>query len=131
MTKHPEGPPRWGCAAGPEVVCLAANGASDNTTRPDLQDNFRDPGAVRGSAHPIGLHAVDFTCPAVRADELREGLIREITRAAAIGNQAITCLLDGYDDAAVEALRQHWIVMRAGIAPMAAELGRLNGEAAP
>jgi hypothetical protein len=83
------------------------------------------------NARPTGLHAADFTCAAVRADELREGLIHEITRAAAIGNQAILCLLDGYDDAAIEALRQHWVVMRAGIAPMAAELDRLNREAAP
>jgi hypothetical protein len=83
------------------------------------------------TARPIGLHAADFTCAAIRADELREGLIREITRAAAIGNQAIACLLDGYDEAALEALRQHWIVMRAGVAPMAAELARLNRGAAP
>jgi hypothetical protein len=71
----------------------------------------------------------EITCPSMRADELREGLIREITRAAAIGNQAIACLLDGYDEAAIEALRQHWIVMRVGIAPLAAELDRLNFEA--
>jgi hypothetical protein len=81
------------------------------------------------NTHPTGLHAADFTCAAVRADELREGLIHEITRAAAIGNQAILCLLDGCDEAAIEALRQHWIVMRAGVSPMAAELDRLNREA--
>jgi hypothetical protein len=81
------------------------------------------PGKVAAmTARPTGLHAVDFTCAAIRADELREGLIREITRAAGIGNQAIACLLDGYDEAAIEALRQHWVVMRAGIAPLAAEL---------
>jgi hypothetical protein len=83
------------------------------------------------TARPIGLHAADFTGAAIRADELREGLIHEITRAAAIGNQAILCLLDGYDEAAIEVLRQHWIVMHAGVAPMAAELDRLNREAAP
>jgi hypothetical protein len=37
MTRPPEGPPRGGCAAGPEVVCLAANGVSDSTTRPKFQ----------------------------------------------------------------------------------------------
>jgi hypothetical protein len=83
------------------------------------------------NARPTGLHAADFSSAAVRADELREGLIHEITRAASIGNQAILCLLDGCDEAAIEALRQHWIVMRAGIAPMAVELDRLNREAAP
>ena len=83
------------------------------------------------NTHPTGLHAADFTCAAIRADELREGLIHEITRASAIGNQAILCLLDGYDEAAIEALRQHWIVMRASVAPMAAELDLLNREAAP
>jgi hypothetical protein len=41
------------------------------------------------------------------------------------------CLFDGCDEAAIEALRQHWIVMRAGIAPMAAELDHLKREAAP
>jgi hypothetical protein len=81
------------------------------------------------NAHPTGLHAADFTSAAIRADELREGLIHEITRAAAIGNQAILCLLNGYDKGAIEALRQHWIVTRAGVAPMAAELDRLNREA--
>jgi hypothetical protein len=81
------------------------------------------------TARPTGLHAADFTSTALRADELREGLIHEITRSAAIGNQAIMCLLDGCDDAALEGLRQQWIVIRAGIAPMAAELDRLNREA--
>jgi hypothetical protein len=115
MIQKVEGPPRGGdCADGPEVVCLAVN-ASDIAQNPA-------PAQAKNRQSEI-------TCASMRADELREGLVCEITRAAAIGNQAIMCLLDGYDEAAIEALRQHWIVMRAGIAPLATELNRLNREA--
>jgi hypothetical protein len=67
-----------------------------------------------------------ITCASIRADELRGCLIREILRAAAIGMQAEAALLDGDDDAALGHLRRHWVVMRADVAPMAAELSALR-----
>jgi hypothetical protein len=72
-----------------------------------------------------------ITCASMRMDELRGCLIREISRTIAIGLQVQASLLDGDDDGALANLRRHWIAMRAGIAPMAAELDRLNREAAP
>ncbi len=65
----------------------------------------------------------------MRADELRDGLVREILRASAIGMQAQAALLDGDDEAALGHLRRHWIVMRADVTPMASELGSLLKEA--
>src|ERR1700719_4422976 len=66
--------------------------------------------------------ASEITCASMRADELRGCLIREISRTMAIGLQAQAALLDGDDDAALANLRRHWIVMRADVAPLAAEL---------
>jgi hypothetical protein len=63
-----------------------------------------------------------ITCASLRADELRGCLIREISRTIAIGLQAQAALLDRDDDAAIANLRRHWIAMRAGIGPLAAEL---------
>jgi hypothetical protein len=51
--------------------------------------------------------AAEITCASMRTDELRG------------------CDCD--DDAALETLRRHWIAMRAGIAPLAAELRDLAG----
>jgi hypothetical protein len=77
------------------------------------------------------LQEAALTCASPRADELRGCLIREILRAGAIGQQAVASLLDGDDAMALANLRRHWIAMRAGVAPMAAELDRLNREEAP
>jgi hypothetical protein len=66
--------------------------------------------------------ASEITCASMRADELRGCLIREISRAMAIGLQAQAALLDGDDDAALANLRRHWIATRVSIAPLAAEL---------
>ena len=64
----------------------------------------------------------------MRADELRTCLIREISRAIAVGRLAQEALLDGDDDAALANLRWHWRVTRAGLAPLACELGALRKE---
>jgi hypothetical protein len=72
--------------------------------------------------------ASEFTCASMRADELRGCLIREISRTMAIGLQAQAALLDGDDDLALDNLRRHWRVIRAGIGPLAAELRDLTGE---
>jgi len=66
--------------------------------------------------------ASEITCALMRAEELRASLIREIFRAALIGMQAQTALLDGDDDLALDNLRRHWRVIRAGITPLACEL---------
>jgi hypothetical protein len=63
----------------------------------------------------------------MRAEQLRSSLIREISRAAAIGMQAQAALLDGDDTLAITCLRRHWIVMRADISPLAAELLAISG----
>lgn len=73
----------------------------------------------------------EITCASMRADELRGCLVREILRAAAIGMQAQAALLDGDDDAALDNLRRHWRVIRAGITPLAAELLALRKAGAP
>ena len=76
--------------------------------------------------------ASEITCAAMRADELRGCLIREISRTMAIGLQAQAALLDGDDDAALANLRRHWIAMRAGISPLACELVNIRrARAAP
>ena len=68
----------------------------------------------------------------MRADELRGCLIREISRAMAIGLQAQAALLDGDDDEALANLRRHWIAARADIGPLACELCALRrARAAP
>jgi hypothetical protein len=78
------------------------------------QEKFRDP-------------AAEITCASMRTDELRGCLIREISRTIAIGLQAQAPLLDGDDDAAIGNLRRFWVALRAGIAPLAAELHDLPG----
>jgi len=70
--------------------------------------------------------AAEITCASMRADELRACLVREIFRAALIGMQAQTALLDGDDDAALANLRRLWIATRAGIGPLACEVGALR-----
>jgi hypothetical protein len=72
--------------------------------------------------------ASEITCASMRASELRDCLIREISRTIAIGMQAQAALLDGDDEAALGHLRRHWIVMRADVTPMASELGSLLKE---
>jgi hypothetical protein len=64
-------------------------------------------------------------------EELRGCLVREIFRAALIGMQAQTALLDGDDDLALDNLRRHWRVMRAGVTPLACELLALRRAGAP
>jgi hypothetical protein len=66
--------------------------------------------------------ASEITCALMRAEELRACLVREIFRAALIGMQAQTALLDGDDDLALDNLRRHSRVIRLGIAPIACEL---------
>jgi hypothetical protein len=113
-----EGPPRGGgCADGPEAVCLSSSSAADGQTnslpqRPAQAEN--DPSLI--------------TCASMRAQELRECLIREISRTIAIGLQAQAALFDGDDDLAFDNLRRHWVAIRAGISPLACELGALRKE---
>ena len=71
--------------------------------------------------------ASEITCASMRVDELRDGLVREISRAMAIGLQVQAALLDGDDDLALDNLRRHWRVIRAEITPLAAELRDLTG----
>jgi hypothetical protein len=68
-----------------------------------------------------------ITCASMRADELRGCLVREILRASAIGMQAQAALLDSDDALAIENLRRHWRVIRASIAPLAAEFRAISG----
>jgi hypothetical protein len=71
--------------------------------------------------------ASEITCASMRLDEVRRGLVREITRTTAIGAQAQAALYDGDDEVALACLRLHWRVMRVGIGPLAAELRALTG----
>jgi hypothetical protein len=71
--------------------------------------------------------ASEITCALMRAAELRDGLVREITRTTAIGAQAQAALYDGDDEVALACLRLHWRVIRVGIGPLAAELRALTG----
>jgi hypothetical protein len=120
VTQASEGPPRGGdCADGPEIVCFGSEQTPDSTLRQNLQGKFQTSAGV------------EITCASMRAAELRGCLIREILRAGAIGQQAVASLLDGDDALALANLRRHWIAMRACVAPMAAELDRLNRERAP
>jgi hypothetical protein len=68
--------------------------------------------------------ASEITCASMRVDELRDGLVREISRAMAIGLQVQAALLVGDDDLALDNLRRHWRVIRAEIT---AELRDLTG----
>jgi hypothetical protein len=97
---------------------LSSAGCLDNSEikppRPNTQIKFQSPAVAEFGA--------EITCASMRADELRGCLIREISRAIAIGLQAQAALLDSDDDAALDNLRRHWRVIRASIAPLAAEL---------
>jgi hypothetical protein len=112
MTQTSEGPPRGGgCADGPEAVCLSSSSAADGQTnsllqRPAQAEN--DPSLI--------------TCASMRAQELRECLIREISRTIAIGLQAQAALFDGDDDAALASLFRHWFVLRDDVRPLLLEL---------
>ena len=119
MTQTHEGPPRRGCADGPDI-CLSSSSAAefliDSQPRKNTQAE-NDPARI--------------TCVSMRADELRGCLIREISRTMAIGLQAQAALLDGDDVAALANLRRHWRVIRAGIGPLAGELRALRQEPPP
>jgi hypothetical protein len=109
MTIHAKAPhPGGECGA----LEMSLPGGFDNYPNTPPRKSWQDK-----SPAPTGI-----TCAALRMDELREGLIREISRTIAIGLQAHAALLDGDDVLAIETLRRHWIAMRAGIAPLAAEL---------
>jgi len=113
MTFAAKGPPRGDAASPIDLSSLAANNSTVAQPSTENQENNR---------------ASEITCASMRADELRDLLIREIARAAAIGMQAQAALLDGDDEAALGHLRRHWIVMRADVTPMASELGSLLKE---
>ena len=53
----------------------------------------------------------------MRADELRDCLVREIARSMAIELQVQAALFDCDDALAIENLRRHWRVMRADVSP--------------
>jgi hypothetical protein len=91
------------------------NYSENSPPRPNRQFKFQIPSGV------------EITCASIRMDELRGCLIREISRTIAISLQAQAALLDGDDDLALANLRRHWIAVRAGIAPLAAELRELVG----
>jgi hypothetical protein len=110
MTIH-EKPPPGGDRDGGSGMSII----SDNSFKPPRQ-KYQD----KSQAPAAGITSM-------RADELRACLVREILRASAIGMQAQAALLDGDDDTALETLRRHWRIIRAGIAPLAAELQDLVG----
>jgi hypothetical protein len=68
------------------------------------------------------------SCTSMRVAELRLCLLYEISRVIAVGRLAQEALLDDDDATALDNLRWHWRVMRAGIAPLAAELKLLGGQ---
>jgi hypothetical protein len=70
--------------------------------------------------------ASEITCASIRADELRGCLIREISRAMAIGLQAQAALFDGDDDAALSCLFRHWFVLRYDVRPLLIELRNVH-----
>jgi hypothetical protein len=69
----------------------------------------------------------EITCASRRMAELRDCLARQITCAMANALQAQACLYDGYDEEGLAWLRRYWQVMRADVAPLAAELQDLAG----
>jgi hypothetical protein len=71
--------------------------------------------------------ASEITCASMRMDELREGLVRDISHLMALGLAAQEALHAGDDEAALIWLRKHWLVMRADVSPRAAELRDLAG----
>jgi hypothetical protein len=70
--------------------------------------------------------ASELSCASMRADELRGGLHREISRVMAIGLQAQAALYDADDEVALACLRLHWRVTFSGISPLAGELAALR-----
>jgi hypothetical protein len=103
---------------------MSSAGCLDNSeVKPSSQNTqikFPAP-APAGAGFGAGI-----TCASMRAYELRGCLIREISRAIAIGLQAQAALFDDDDDAALAVLRRHWIAIRADITPLAAELSALR-----
>jgi hypothetical protein len=98
-----------------DAVCLLSSSAADIQTNSPSRPNT----------------AAEITCASMRADVLRGCLIREISLTMAIGLQAQAALLDGDDDLALDNLRRHWRVTRAGISPLAGELLALRRAGAP
>jgi hypothetical protein len=92
----------------------------------DLQANIPNEAPAQAENDPV-----QFTCASMRADELRGSLLREIARATAVAMQAQAALLDGDDDAALDNLRRHWRIIRAGVGPIASELAALRRAGAP
>jgi hypothetical protein len=116
MAKSSEKPAARGALAGSDDAFPGRKCGSLHTkSKPLAQDKSRE--------NP----AATITCASMRAAALRANLVREILRAAAIGMQAQAALLDDDDDAALECLREHWLAIRATIAPLAAELRQLAG----
>jgi hypothetical protein len=64
----------------------------------------------------------ELTCASMRAQELRECLIREISHVMAIALQAQAALFDGDDDAAMACLFRHWFALRNDVRPLLVEL---------
>src|ERR1700736_2363753 len=101
MTIHAKRPPAGGADGPLELSSLGGVDVQENIPNQALsQENNR---------------ASEVTCTSMRADELRTCLIREISRAIAVGRLAQEALLDGDDDAALANLRWHWRVTRAGL----------------
>jgi hypothetical protein len=117
MTIHAKGPPP---GHGGDPLELSSLGGVD------LRANI--PNEALSQAENS---ASEITCALMRVEELRACLVREIFRAALIGMQAQTALLEGDDDLALDNLRRHWRVIRAGITPLACELLALRRAGAP
>jgi hypothetical protein len=114
VTFAAKGPPPGHGRGSLECQLLAGVDGSESATKTATVQAENDPSLI--------------TCASMRADELRGCLIREIFRAALIGMQAQANLLDGDDEAALDNLRRHWGAVRAGIGPLACELGALRKE---
>jgi hypothetical protein len=113
MTPTAPNPAGAAGAAGSGNGSFLGRKLPDSTTRPNPQQKSPAP--------------AEITCASMRAQELRDCLVREILRAEAIAMQAEAALLDADDALALDNLRRFWVALRAGIAPLAAELGRLAG----
>jgi hypothetical protein len=112
MTPDPTNPASAAARTGSGgAVSLSSSSAADvrivSPTGPNPQEDNR---------------ASEITCASMRAQELRECLIREISRTIAIGLQAQAALFDGDDDAALASLFRHWFVLRDDVRPLLLEL---------
>jgi hypothetical protein len=118
MLDEKEKAPRAGSAFPeemPKAGCL--DNSKTKRSRGNTQVKFQGPADAEFDAEiALALAA------SMRAQELRECLIREISRTIAIGLQAQAALFDGDDEAALACLFRHWFLLRDDVRPLLLEL---------